>query len=58
MSGLFSRFFAPAARPPPVAFASVAPTLLAAALGGSALGFVRPVWFISVGELYWWGWRS
>lgn len=52
MAAFLSRFFgaAPPARPPPVAFTEVLPALVAASFAGSALGFVRPVWFISVGE--------
>jgi len=57
MSAFLSRVFggAPPPPPPPPAFAAVAPSLALAALAGSALGFVRPVWFISVGE---WGWGA
>lgn len=52
MAAFLSRFFgeAPPALPPPVAFTEVLPALVAASFAGSALGFVRPVWFISVGE--------
>ena len=46
---------APPALPPPVAFTEVLPALVAASFAGSALGFVRPVWFISVGECVLWG---
>jgi hypothetical protein len=42
--------------PAPVPYADAARALAAAALAGSALGFVRPVWFISIGESVWMGW--
>jgi len=43
----------PAAARAAVPYSDAAKALVAATLGATTIGFLRPIWFISVGEFLW-----
>ena len=48
-----TRSVAPAAVRAAVPYSDVAKALVAATLSATTIGFIRPIWFISVGTLFW-----